>query len=267
MPSSAQPTSYGLHSWRWLPELMSLPHQHSDIEVNFLLEGGATYIHRDRIATLTAGSFAIFWGAVPHQLIDRTPDCDFCILTIPLDQFLSWKLPHPFTQALLLGELLVDPDPANSPIDRLLLPRWHEDLASTRSHVALKEIEARLWRVAGAAQPHMSPTRAIATNAKASQMARFIVEQHAMPLTVAMVADAVGLHPGYAMTCFKKTYRMTILEYLLQYRVTQAERLLVTTDLSVLTIAMQTGFGSASSFYAAFKRFTGREPRSYRGGR
>jgi AraC-like DNA-binding protein len=243
---------------------MRLPHQHSDIEINYVLQGEATYIHRDSIVRLAAGAFAILWGAVPHQLIDRTPDCDFCALTIPLDQFLCWKLPRPFTQALLLGELLVDPDPTNCRLDCYLLPRWHEDLALGRSHVALKEIEARLWRVAGTAQPHKCMDNAIGASAKASQMARFIVEHYAMALSVTTVAEAVGLHPGYAMTCFKKTYHMTMLEYILQYRVTQAERLLVTTDLSVLTIAMQTGFGSASSFYTAFKRFTGREPRSYR---
>jgi transcriptional regulator GlxA family with amidase domain len=55
-----------------------------------------------------------------------------------------------------------------------------------------------------------------------------------------------------------------ILDYLTQYRVAHAQRLLVTTDLPVLEIALACGFNSLSRFYAAFKKICGRSPRTYR---
>jgi AraC-like DNA-binding protein len=253
---------------------MALPHRHSDIEINFVLSGEICYLHRDRDIRIPSGRLAIFWAAIPHQLIDRPVTCDFAILTIPLEVFVAWKLPAVFTQALLWGEMLLDSSPADAALDRLLFPRWHADLAQERAHLALREIEARLWRLAaslaayverGAAPASAQPAGAsLGPNGKAHQMARYIVDHYASPLTVGQIAGAVNLHPSYAMECFKKTFQMTVLDYVLHFRVTQAQRLLATTELSVLEVAMQTGFGSTSSFYAAFRRFAGHSPRLYR---
>ncbi len=256
--------SYGLSSWRCQPALMPLPHRHSEIELNLLLAGEVTYVHRDRSIQLAPGRLAIFWGAIPHQLIERPLVCDFCIFTVPLELFLAWKLPGGFVQALLAGEMFVESDEVNMALDGLLLPRWHDDLAAGQELVVLKEIEARLWRLALQTRGTTASRSPGEPAGKAGRMAQYIVANYSAPLAVEAIAAAVGLHPNYAMTCFKQAFDMTILEYVLQYRVTQAQRLLVTTDASVLDIALQSGFGSSSSFYAAFQRYTGRTPRSFR---
>jgi len=263
--SAAKSDTYGLSSWRCAPELMTLPHRHTEIELNLLLDGEIAYAHRDRLVRLGPGRLAIFWAAIPHQLIERPVICDFCIFTIPLELFLAWGLPASFVQELLAGEMVIDADASNAALDALMLPRWHIELRTAPDPVVvLKEMEARLWRLAlqsshvGAAAGRSEPQNA------AEKMAQFIVTHYQAPLTVDEVAVAVGLHPNYASTAFKRTFGMTIWEYTLQYRVTQAQRLLVTTDASVLDVAMQTGFGSLSSFYAAFQRFTGRTPKAVR---
>lgn len=244
---------------------MALPHRHTEIEINLLLEGEIVYAHRDRMVRLEPGRFAIFWAAIPHQLVERLAACDFCIFTIPLETFLGWKLPPSFVQDLLAGEMIIEPDAANAALDALMLPRWCEELrASADPIVVLKEMEARLWRLAlqySAAIPLSVRTE---PDSVVEKMAQYVVAHYQTPLTVEEVAGAVGLHPNYATTSFKRTFGMTIWEYTLQYRVTQAQRLLVTTDASVLDVAMQSGFGSLSSFYTAFRRFTGRTPKDVR---
>ncbi len=264
LTASKTAESFGLQSWRWQPALMPLPHRHSDVELNLLLEGTVTYVHRDRFVTLAPHQLAIFWAAIPHQLIERDADCDFCILTLPLDMLLAWRLPPPFVQSLLMGELFVNGDPISALVDSLQVPRWHEELAAGFPAVVLMEMEARLLRWAMTWHTAPKGVTAIEADSKASLMARYIVENYAEPLTVDAVARTAGLHPNYAMTCFKQTFGMTILEYTLQYRVAQAQRLLVTTDASVLEIAMQSGFGSLSAFYAAFGRYAGQAPRALR---
>ena len=57
---------------------------------------------------------------------------------------------------------------------------------------------------------------------------------------------------------------MSLLEYLAQHRVAHAQRLLLTTDASVAAIGLDCGFGSASQFYAVFKRACGVAPGAYR---
>lgn len=260
------PASYGLRSWRCYPDLMALPHRHNDVELNFLLEGEVAYMYRDREVRFMPGQLVIFWAAIPHQLIERPLHCDFCIVTLPLELFLTWKLPPRFVHTVLSGDVVIDRDPASASIDRLMFLRWHTDLsACSDSTVVLKELEARLWRLAW--QQSISPeTQRHEPSTVAERMAQYIILNYQTLLSVKEVADAVGLHPNYAMNCFKRTFNMIIWEYTLQYRVAQAQRLLATSDASVLDVAFQCGFRSVSSFYAAFHRFTGKTPTDVRRG-
>jgi AraC-like DNA-binding protein len=262
---AATPDEYGLSGWRCLPEVMALPHRHTEIEINLLLEGEIVYAHRDRLVRLQPGRFAIFWAAIPHQLVERPAACDFCIFTAPLETFLGWKLPLRFVQDLLAGEMIIEPDAANAALDALMLPRWYAELrAAADPIVVLKEMEARLWRLAQGYDTACILPKRTEPDSAIEKMAQYVVAHYQTPLTVEEVAGAVGLHPNYATTSFKRTFGMTIWEYTLQYRVTQAQRLLVTTDASVLDVAMQSGFGSLSSFYTAFRRYTGRTPKAVR---
>jgi len=257
----------GLKSWRGEPPPMARPHWHSEIELNFVQQGAITYLHRDTSATIHAGCLAAFWAAIPHQLLGCADGTRYYFLTLPLDLFLTWKLPQAFTQALLLGDMLIDDGRADGSFDSTLFQHWHTDLITDRSFVALMEIEARLWRFALTTHPTtptLIPAQSLAAHTKASQMAKFIVEHYAEPLTVQAIADQVALHPNYAMQLFKKAFRMSLLTYVTQYRVTQAQRLLVTTNETVLNVAMQVGFGSNSNFYAAFKKYSGQPPNTYR---
>ena len=93
-------------------------------------------------------------------------------------------------------------------------------------------------------------------------MVRHIAEHFREPVTVSDVADAARLHPNYAMTQFRNVVRMTIGEYLAQFRLAEARRLLVTTDLRTNEVAAAAGFGSVSRFYAAFVAACGTPPGS-----
>lgn len=66
------------------------------------------------------------------------------------------------------------------------------------------------------------------------------------------------------MTLFRQHYGMTLGTYLTRLRVCQAQYLLVSTNGDVSRIAFETGFGSLSRFYEAFKAISGQTPRQYR---
>ena len=258
--------SFGLHAWRGNPHLMPRPHRHSEIELNFVCQGAIAYLHRDMVVTIPAGRLAIFWAAIPHQVVE-SHESTFYYVTLPLETFLAWKLPQSFTQALLFGDLILDEHSENAPYNNLAFQRWHTDLTSERAFIALMEIEALLWRLALATQQCPitgQPTYAHVANNNAGRMAKFIVDHYAEPLTVEAIASWVGLHPNYAMQLFKRVFGLSLLDYVIQYRVAQAQRLLVTTDDNVLAIAIQAGFSSSSNFYMAFKKYCGQSPNAYR---
>ena len=96
------------------------------------------------------------------------------------------------------------------------------------------------------------------------RMASFIADHYTEPLPIARIAREVHLHPNYAMSLFRNNYAISIVDYITQYRIAHAQRLLVTTELNVSQIAIESGFGSVSRFYTAFKAACEQSPGEYR---
>lgn len=63
---------------------------------------------------------------------------------------------------------------------------------------------------------------------------------------------------------FKELYGCTILDYVLQKRIEQAQHLLIGTDLSIAEIARVVGYSRSESFSKQFRRITGLLPREYK---
>jgi transcriptional regulator GlxA family with amidase domain len=98
------------------------------------------------------------------------------------------------------------------------------------------------------------------------RIARFLSRHYRDPLSLEQIGRAVELHPNYAMRVFKQGCGMSIWEYLLRLRVSHAQRLLLTTDWTVLRVAVESGFGSPGRFHETFRRVCGQTPRQYRRG-
>lgn len=259
----------GFRVWRLRDSgMMSRPHTHPDIEVNYLLTGGFSYLHGGAITPVDTGRLTVLWGGVPHQTVAPGIAGEGIWITLPLAWFLQWQLPRALPDRLLGGEVVSSPPDAG---DRMLLERWLDDAESrdpARRRVLLLEMEARFHRLA-LAQGEGTPDAARAGDesgaGQMSRVTRFIAQHYREPLTVEAIAGDVGLHPKYLMRVFKKQSGISIWEYLTRLRVSHAQRLLITTEMKVLDVAMESGFSSVAPFYAAFSAHTrGRRPLDYR---
>jgi AraC family transcriptional regulator, melibiose operon regulatory protein len=254
---------FGLRVWHGAVMRMHAPHQHTEIELNLVETGGITYRFGARDLRLAAGEWMLFWGALPHHLTDTDPDTTLIWVTLPLSSFLRFGLPEAFSRRILHGH----PGVARGASDLELFQRWTQDWLEPHgdtSRILELELEARLRRLARDLEWLAPPNRSEFNPDRAARLAGFIAEHHLEPLTMERVARAAGLHPHYAADLFKRSFGMTMLEYLTQHRVAHAQRLLATTDRSVLDIALESGFGSSSRFYVVFERATGRAPLEYR---
>lgn len=94
---------------------------------------------------------------------------------------------------------------------------------------------------------------------------RNFIEQHYMePITTNDVARIVYLSPTYANHCFATECGISIHGYILQYRLEKSKQLLCETDEYITRIAELVGYCNKTSFYLAFKRYTGISPTEYR---
>jgi AraC-like DNA-binding protein len=263
---------YGLTCTLWAPEGMPRPDRHNEIEVNYLPSGRITYLLGPRLITLEPRRLALFWAAVPHQVLSSDTAAPYYVVTLPLASFLRAGYPSQVTSKLLAGELVVDPAPIAG--DEARFRRWTEDLDAAQTlkvRAAELEIQARLLRLAQGvgskrARPRSQPPPrgADPTLSRADQLACYIAQHYEEPLTAERIARAVGLHPNYAMALFRRAFGVTMTEFVVQHRLSHAQRLLITTDDPIVDIAAAAGFQGLSWFNEAFKRACGCSPRDFR---
>ena len=95
-------------------------------------------------------------------------------------------------------------------------------------------------------------------------MLRFVADHYTSAISVNDVAEHVGLSQSYAMTLFRKVIGIPIKEHITRIRLSHAQMLLSGSDMKIVSIAMDSGFGSLSSFYEAFQARAGQSPAALR---
>ncbi len=85
-----------------------------------------------------------------------------------------------------------------------------------------------------------------------------------MTVKVNDIAKVIGIHRSYLTSIFKKETGLSPQEYILQYRMKQAETLLISTSLSVQEISRRVGYDDPLTFSKMFKGAYGQSPKHYR---
>ena len=78
------------------------------------------------------------------------------------------------------------------------------------------------------------------------------------------VADSLAISKSELCRCFRRILKVSPMEYLIQFRLEEAGRQLLSTDKSVTQIALETGFDSPSHLGRFFLKEFGCTPRQYR---
>jgi AraC-like DNA-binding protein len=265
---------YGFTCRRRQASRMPRPDRHNEIELNLLESGSLTYLIGGRRVRLIAGQLYVFWATMPHQILDYAGVENFLVATIPLAWILEWRLPGKLTRPLLRGEVLRNAESDYAAEDLMMLSRWVDYMDSAPSdlqEIILLEIHARLLRFAHSKTAVLSDSasaRGKSANSselsKAERLACFIAQNCTQNLSAQDMGRAVDLHPNYAMSVFKKTFGITLNEYLTRQRISHAQRLLVTSEAKIAHIALSSGFTSISRFNAAFHAICHNSPSQYR---
>lgn len=91
-----------------------------------------------------------------------------------------------------------------------------------------------------------------------------IEERYREPISLADVAWAVGLSPGHLTTVVRRKTGRTVLEWIVERRMTEARRLLVETDLTAEEIGRNVGYRDPGYFARSFGRAHGTTPLGWR---
>lgn len=98
----------------------------------------------------------------------------------------------------------------------------------------------------------------------AEQAAAYIKNNYKEKITNETLAAALHFHPNYIVRCMKTKYGCTPINYLHEFRLERAKRLLVTTEWTIDRIAEEVGFRYAPYFSSCFKQSIGLSPLQFR---
>jgi AraC family transcriptional regulator len=83
-------------------------------------------------------------------------------------------------------------------------------------------------------------------------------------ISLATIADELGISQYYFCRLFKQSTGMTPHAYLIQQRVERSKQLLRLKEYSMLDIAIECGFANPSHFAKHFRKHTGISPKQFR---
>ncbi len=259
------------------PSVMEHPHWHGHIEANFVRHARLTYIIDGKLTTVEPDQLVLFWANVPHQLVDVEPigalQPELSNIYLPLDVFLG--MPHlaQMQIALLNGGMVLCPVPLCA---HQQLLDWYEDYRSgnaERLDIFKMELNALFRRISASGFSFLKVPvlQKAAVSGFSSRhirhvvaMIRHVLDNLAVPLRNEDVTAVTGLHPNYALNIFSKAMNIPLKQFILRMRLLRARGMLLESGAAITTVAIASGFGSTSQFYAHFSSAYGISPNQLR---
>lgn len=251
-------------------EYAVLPHLHPGIfELHVVARGQISYLIDGQYHTMSGGDTLLIQPETPHGTADE-----------PLGRFERYWLQIRESQP---GEsLLGQPSEASRQISRQL------KLVSTRPFRGGNSLVSLMEQIVSAYRDENDPLRvvnlrnlilrtildffalakpnAISPDVSRIQQAIGLIEQSRTPVSLADLANAVGMSESAFKLLFKKQTGLPPVEFATRHRIETARRLLLASTRPVTDIAHELGFSSSQHFATVFRRYTGQSPNEFRNG-
>ena len=239
------------------------------IFLTLVVAGGGDLDVGGRLVRLESGELNAFWGGIPHRMEHLDPGTVMHGIYVPIAYALSWVGAHPAVNAFFAGEVLqerLDQEALASDVQSF--SRWPFELAARSAPVrnaAQLEVQARFHRFVITRGPlGCRQLPRVSTAAGVAVAIRYIARHYVEPITLDQVAGAVGWNRERLTFAFRDVCGVPLREYITQVRLAEARRLLLNTDLPMLTICHRAGFPSIARMYEAFHRAEEMTPGEYR---
>lgn len=107
-------------------------------------------------------------------------------------------------------------------------------------------------------------TRDKTVNPYVSRSLDYMAAHFDRPISIAEIAEFVGIHPAYLQRIFRQTRGVTILHHITDLRMHKAGLLVRDTDIPVTEIAQEVGYNNRQTFNAVFAEYFHITPLAYR---
>ncbi|NQX46875.1 helix-turn-helix domain-containing protein [Paenibacillus tritici] len=145
------------------------------------------------------------------------------------------------------------------------LARRNELIRQLFACETFEEIEAELLQILETVCQMVHERKRSHNTELKEQLLEFIHENYAdVNLGLTPISERFRFHPTYVSKYFKEQTGTNVIDYINQYRITEAKRLLQQDELNVQEVSERVGFLNSNSFIRVFKKYEGITPGQYR---
>lgn len=264
---------FELYEMRTNGELIDVScHWQDDMEILYVYNGIVEVWTTERTVQLAKDEIAFISPRQMHGIKGLTSDASYDAYVFPLQHLTFEKKEEdesaflqPLIDGLLMFPLCLDPCSdlyyKINLVVRKLLSVNREKRAGFQ--LLTKAYLLELIAAAGEAQV-LLPCRTSPQDDTCRRILAYIDTHYSEKITIQTIAAEVGLSHAYFSAFFSEHFRRGFSEYLLKYRLEQAQLLLDSVSVTITDIAYRTGFSSVSYFIDRFKLMKGCTPYQYR---
>lgn len=250
-------------------------HWHDFVEFDCVLSGTVSFTVNSEAFTLSSGDcLYISKGALHTAVQTGDEDADVLVivfrpelLTGGLQGTVHQKYIRPLTDKGIYG-CKIDPS-RNSGKNLIKTLRRMPSIPKGAFGYELRMLSAisEAWLLLNEYLSQSSPTRQVKSvrqTACMKEMLAYIHNAYKNSIKIDELASHAGISRAECFRCFKRYTGKTPIEYLNDYRLSQAANMLITTELSAVEIGLACGFESQSYFGKLFKENYGATPLRFR---
>ncbi len=246
-------------------------HYHEYIEMLYFLEGeGFVYINGTK-NFFSSGTFLIVNSKKAHALYFTKPSKYFCVKFMPHvlyeseQSFVDIKYVMPFISEEKNQHIFSRDEIKDTSIEALLTEMMDEwdamdlgyDLVIRANILKIFSVIFRLWKRSGGEETMKNFSPDI-------KKAILYTMDHYQTVTEKEVASLCGLSYHYFSHLFRRVVGESFSDYLTSLRISEAEKMLLSTEKSITDIAAETGFSTTSYFISRFRMAKGVTPAKFR---
>lgn len=243
-------------------------HSHHElVEILYILRSEGTYKINGTICPIHTGDIVIYNSDVVHNECVQTPPPPVYGLEISGIQLpdlpSNWLLPLGASPVIATGERSAEFRRMFTLIYENAYRQTHSSAVTCQLLLqALLNMIAELISSGGASAPKQdSPSKATALG---RQMQIYIDEHALESLSVQSISEHFEISQTYASRVFKKATGTSLMQYIIQRKIGEAQTLLLLTDYPITDIAKLVGYDNLSHFIKMFTQNVGLSPRKYR---
>lgn len=248
-------------------------HWHTEVEFVFIEKGTAEFLVGSGRYVLTEGMGIFINSQVIHRFEASEsviiPNIVFSPSLLSAEDSLIYRK---YIQPLLDSSiecLIFSPEvPWQKEVLKNLLSVFDAQNTERIGEIKTVELLLKIWETvyenANISESIPVAKAAAHTQAQLQIMMQYIHKNYSEHITLADIAQTVSVSKSSALNIFNKYLRISPVNYLINYRLKRAAKLLASTDSNIYSIASNTGFENTGYFCRSFKELFGVTPSEYR---